>query len=381
MNATAANCSALAETTVFLYYFKDMPDHRQAGKVIYPLDEILLLCLLGVLAGAETFTDIARFGEKKLALLRRFRPFVNGTPAHDHLGDIFATLDAEAFRRCFVAWVAALIKTPAELIAIDGKTSRRSGSKKNAKQPIHMVSAFAARQRLVMGQIAVAEKSNEIVAIPALLDMMTIEGAVISIDAMGCQRAIAKKIKDKKADYLIALKGNQGTLHEDVKLFVAEQKVRDFKETAVSRHETVDGDHGRIETRKYTVIHDVDWLAERHDWPGLAGIVMVESAREIAGKTERETRFYITSLRLQAEEVGPMIRDHWAVENSLHWVLDMVFRDDECRVRTDNAPANFVTLKHMAANLIRKAPGKDSQRLKRMTAAWDDDFLASIVAA
>lgn len=381
MDATAANCSALTETTVFLYYFKDMSDHRQAGKVIYPLDEILLLCLLGVLAGAETFTDIARFGEKKLALLRRFRPFVNGTPAHDHLGDIFATLDAEAFRRCFVGWVAALIKTPAELIAIDGKTSRSSGSKKNAKEPIHMVSAFAARQRLVMGQIAVAEKSNEIVAIPALLDMMTIEGAVISIDAMGCQRVIAKKIKDKKADYLIALKGNQGTLHEDVRLFVAEQKARDFKETAVSRHETVDGGHGRIETRKYTVIHDVDWLAERHDWPGLAGIVMVESAREIAGKTERETRFYITSLRLQAEEVGPMIRDHWAVENSLHWVLDMVFRDDECRVRTNNAPANFVTLKHMATNLIRKAPGKDSQRLKRMTAAWDDDFLASLVAA
>lgn len=381
MDEKAAHCPALAETTVFLYYFRDMPDHRQAGKVLYPLDEILLLCLLGVLAGAETFTDIARFGEKKLALLRRFRPFANGTPAHDHLGDIFATLDAEAFRRCFVAWVAALVKTPADLIAIDGKTSRRSGSKTNAKEPIHMVSAFAARQRLVMGQIAVAEKSNEIVAIPALLDMMAIEGAVISIDAMGCQRAIAKKIIDKKADYLIALKGNQATLHEDVKLFAAEQKAKDFKETTVSRHKTVDGDHGRIETRQYTVIHDVDWLAERHNWPGLAGIVIVESTREIAGKTERETRFYITSLTLPAEKVGPMIRDHWAVENSLHWVLDMVFRDDECRVRTDNAPANFVTLKHMANNLIRKAPGKDSQRLKRMTAAWDDDFLASLVAA
>ena len=381
MAETGSDCAALAETAVFLGYFKDMPDHRQPGKVIYPLDEILLLCLLAVLAGAETFTDISRFGEKKLALLRRFRPFASGTPAHDHLGDIFATLDAEAFRRCFVAWVSALIKTRAEVIAIDGKTSRRSGSRKNAKEPIHMVSAFAARQRLVLGQVAVAAKSNEIVAIPALLDMMAIEGAVVTIDAMGCQRAIAKKIKDKKADYIIALKGNQGTLHEDVKLFVAEQKAKGFKDATVSRHKTVDGDHGRIETRKYTMIHDVSWLNERHDWPGLAGVAMVESTRELPGKTEREPRFYITSLSLPAERVGPMIRDHWAVENSLHWVMDMVFRDDECRVRTDNAPENFVTLKHMANNLIRRAPGKDSQRLKRMTAAWDDEFLASLVAA
>src|SRR5271166_2122379 len=235
MDEDAGNFAALAETTVFLSYFKDMPDHRQAGKVTYPLDEILLLCRLAVLAGAEAFTDIARFGEKKLELLRRFRPFEHGTPAHDHLGDIFATLDAQAFQRCFVDWVAALTKTPAEVVAIDGKTSRRSGDKKGSKQPIHMVSAFAARQRLVMGQVAVAEKSNEIVAIPVLLDMMAIEGAVVTIDAMGCQRNIAKKIIAKKADYIIALKGNQGTLHDDVKVFVAEQKANDFKYTVISQ--------------------------------------------------------------------------------------------------------------------------------------------------
>lgn len=381
MEGIDADCAALAETTVFLSYFTDMPDHRQPGKVIYPLDEILLLCLLAVLAGAEAFTDIARFGEKKLDLLRRFRPYKDGTPAHDHLGDIFATLDAQAFQRCFVSWVSALTKTPAEVIAIDGKTSRRSGGRKGSKEPVHMVSAFAARQRLVMGQVAVADKSNEIVAIPALLDMMAIEGAVVTIDAMGCQRAIAKKIIDKKADYVIALKGNQGTLHEDVKVFAAEQKANGFKDATISRHETVDGEHGRIETRTYTAIHDVEWLQKRHDWPGLKGLVMVESQREIDGKITSETRFYITSLILLASLIGPMIRDHWAIENSLHWVMDMVFRDDECRVRTENAPANFVTLKHMANNLIRKAPGKDSQRLKRMTAAWDDDFLASLVAA
>jgi predicted transposase YbfD/YdcC len=381
MDEDAGNFAALGETTVFLSYFKDMRDHRQAGKVTYPLDEILLLCLLAVLAGAEAFTDIARFGEKKLELLRRFRPFEHGTPAHDHLGDIFATLDAQAFQRCFVEWVAALTKTPAEVVAIDGKTSRRSGDKKGSKQPIHMVSAFAARQRLVMGQVAVAEKSNEIVAIPALLDMMAIEGAVVTIDAMGCQRNIAKKIIAKKADYIIALKGNQGTLHDDVKVFVAEQKANDFKDTVISQHETVDADHGRIETRTYTAIHDVEWLQERHDWPGLEGVIMVESRRESDGKVTQETRFYITSLILLANLIGPMIRDHWMIENGLHWIMDMVFRDDECRVRTENAPANFTTLKHMANNLIRKMPGKDSQRLKRKTAGWDDDFLASLVAA
>ena len=233
MDALEAMAAAGFETTVFLDHFKDMPDHRQPGKVAYRLDEILLLSLLAVLAGAEGFTDIARFGQKKLALLRRFLPFVNGTPSHDHLGDIFATLDAEAFRRCFVAWVGALMKTPVELIAIDGKTSRRSGNK-GAKDAIHMVSAFAARQRLVLAQTKVGEKANEIVAIPALLDMLSIEGAVVTIDAMGCQRDIASKIIDKKADYILALKGNQGTLRDDVELFANEQKARGFADTQVS---------------------------------------------------------------------------------------------------------------------------------------------------
>lgn len=328
MDELAENFAAAAETPCFLQFSKDMPDRRQAGKVIYPLEEILLLCLLAVLAGSEAFTEIARFAEKKLALLRRFRPFEDGAPAHDHLGDIFATLDAAAFCRCFVAWAAAMTKTSAEVIAIDGKTSRRAYRKKGSKEPIHIVSAFAARQRLVMGQIAVGQKSNEIVAIPALLDMLAIEGAVVTIDAMGCQRKIAEKIVAKKAEYIIALKGNQTSLHEDVKIYADEQKANDFKDATVSRHETVDGDHGRIEVRSYTVIHNVDWLQERHDWPGLRGVVVVESQREIEGKVSRETRFYITSLILLANLIGPMIRDHWAIENSLHRVMDMIFRDD-----------------------------------------------------
>jgi len=380
MEALDAAVAASFETTAFLDHFKDLPDHRQAGKVTYPLDEVLLLSLLAVLAGAEGFTDIARFGEKKLGLLRRFRPFADGTPSHDHLGDIFATLDAPGFRRCFVAWVAALTKTPAELIAIDGKTSRRSG-KKGSKEAIHMVSAFAARQRLVLAQTKVDEKSNEILAIPALIDMLSIEGALVTIDAMGCQRGIAQKIIDKKADYILALKGNQGTLREDVELFANEQKAKGFSDTTVSADETVDGDHGRIETRRVTVLHDIAWLQERHDWPGLKGIVVIDSTREIGARTERETRYYLTSSAWRAERLGPMVRDHWAIENSLHWVMDMTFRDDECRIRTEHAPENFVTLKHMAANLARKAPGRDSVRLRLKTAAWDDDYLANLIAA
>lgn len=373
-------CGALGEAIGFLEHFEELPDGRQAGKIVYPLDEVLLLSLLAVLAGAETFTDIARFGQKKLDLLRRFRPFADGTPPHDTLGDIFASLDAESFQRCFVSWVASVTGTPEGVIAIDGKTVRRSGGKKDAKAPIHMVSAFAARQRLVLGQVKVDEKSNEIVAIPKLLDLLAIEGAIVTIDAMGCQRDIAARITDKKADYVLALKGNQGSLREDVALFVAEQQAKGFQDTTISQNETVDGDHGRIETRKTTVIHDVAWLRARHDWPGLKSIVVVESTRRIGDKIDSETRLYITSLALIAALVGPIIRSHWAIENSLHWVMDMVFRDDECRVRTQNAPANFTTLKHMAHNLLRQAPGKDSLRLRRKVAAWDDDFLASLIA-
>lgn len=365
------------EAGVFLGYFEDLPDGRQAGKVRYPLTEVLLLCLLAVLSGAETFTDIANFGNRKLNFLRRFRPFAGGTPSHDHLGDILATLDAEAFQRCFVAWVASLTGVATEVIAIDGKTVRRS---KGAKAAIHMVSAFAARQRLVLGQVKVAEKANEIVAIPNLLKMLAIEGAIVTIDAMGCQRAIAQQIVDQKADYVLALKGNQSALHDDVSLFATEQKARHYADTTISRHETVDGDHGRIETRATTVIHDAAWLQQRHKWPALKSVVIIDSTREIGSKTARETRLYIRSLKLPADKLGPIVRSHWAVENSLHWVLDMVFRDDECRVRTENAPANFTTIKHIATNLLQLPTTKDSLRSRRKIAAWDDDFLASLIA-
>lgn len=383
----SAGPGAQSETLVFLSFFEDLPDPRQTGKVIYPLQEVLLLCLLAVLAGAESFVEIARFGEKKIELLRRLLPFKDGTPSHDQLGDIFATLDATIFQRCFVAWVASITGVSADVIAIDGKTSRRSADKRKGKAAIHIVSAFAARQRLVLGQVKVADKSNEIIAIPALLDMLAIEGAVVTVDAMGCQRDISQKVIDKKADYILALKGNQGTLREDVEVFATEQKANGFKDTKISQHKTVDADHGRIETRTYTVIHDVAWLQDNHEWPGLKSVVMVESERETPAtakdpaKIERETRFYITSLVWLARQIAPAVRGHWMIENGLHWMMDMMFRDDECRVRTDNAPANFTTIKHMALNLIRlKSSGKkDSLRVRRKVASWDDDYLASLV--
>ena len=286
-----AAAGAVKETTVFLSHFGDLPDYRQKGKVAYPLDEVLLVMLAAAMAGAETVADIARFGRAKLAFLRRFRPFANGTPSHDQLGIILAKLDPVAFQRCFVAWAAGLTKTSAEVIAIDGKTVRRSYQKKGAEEPIHVVSAFAARQRMVLGQTRVGDKSNEIVAIPALLELLAIEGAVVTIDAMGCQRGIAQNIIDKKADYVLALKGNQGTLRDDVELFAREQKAVAFKNTSVSQDTTVDGDHGRIETRTITVFHDIGWLQDNHQWPGLKSVVMVESERETDGKVGNRDAF------------------------------------------------------------------------------------------
>ena len=378
--ATEKAAEAFDTIVDFLESFEGLDDPRQRAKVLYPLDEVLLLVLLGVIAGCESWVEIARYGEKKLALLRRFRPFRDGTPSHDQLGDIFAVLDAEQFQTCFVAWVASLTDLGADIVAIDGKTLRRSYQEGGAKAPIHMVSAWSAKQNIVLGQVKVSTKSNEITAIPKLIDMLTIKGAVVTIDAMGCQREIAAKIVERQADYVLALKGNQGTLRADVEEFFAEQKANEYADCTPSRHETLEKNHGRIETRTVTVVGDIDWLTERHPWAGLAGIVMVESCREIAGKTDRESRFYITSLAAPAERIAEVIRGHWGIENGLHWVMDMVFRDDECRIRKDNAPANFATVKHMASNLLRQAPGKDSLRVKRKMAAWDDDYLEAIVA-
>jgi predicted transposase YbfD/YdcC len=363
----------------FLEYFSALPDPRQSKKVLYPLDEVLFLTLCAVLCGADGWVSVALFGEQKLDFLRRYRPFASGTPSHDQLGLIFGALDAGAFQACFIAWTQALSGAISGVVAIDGKVLRRSFDRAAGKGAIHMVSAWSSQQKLVLGAQAVNEKSNEITTIPELIDLLAIKGAIVTIDAMGCQKKIAGKITDKKADYVFGLKGNQGTLRDDVELLFTEQYAVDFKDITVSRAASTDAGHGRIETREVFATDDIDWLEERHDWKGLRSIVMVVSTRETARGVENERRFYITSLPAEATKIGAAIREHWGVENSLHWLLDVNFRDDDCRIRKKNAPANFTSVKRATLNALRKAPGKDSMKSKRLIAGWDENYLAKIL--
>jgi len=365
---------------VFINAFSSLADPRQIRKTLYPLQEILLLVLCAVLSGADDRVAIALYGRQKLDFLRRFLPYEHGTPSHDQLGKLFAALDKEQFQTCFINWVTALRQRVKGVVAIDGKTLRRSFDKAGKKGAIHMVSAWCSGQNLVLGQTQVDKKSNEITAIPQLLDLLTIEGAIVTIDAMGCQRDIAQKILDKQADYILSLKGNQGHMHEDVERFFDKQKKTKKKAKKTTCHETMDKDHGRLETRKVTVCTDVEWLRRRYDWPGLASIVMVEyRSIDAGGKVREETRFYISSLEADAAFMAKAIRDHWGVENGLHWVMDLLFRDDECRIRKGNAPTNFTTIKHMASNLLRLAKAKISLRQKRHQAAWNEDYLFELV--
>lgn len=365
----------------FLEHFKKLEDPRQVRKSTYPLDEILFLVLCAVLSGADDWVAIALYGRKKLDFLRRFLPYENTTPSHDQLGNVFAAIDEKRFQQCFVNWVACLRQAVKGVVAIDGKTLRRSFDKAGGKSAIHMVSAWCSQQNLVLGQTRVNEKSNEITAIPELLDLIEVAGAIITIDAMGCQREIAKLIISKKADYIFSLKGNQGTLRDDVELFMHEQNKVEFADTTVSYHEVVEKSHGRLEARKVTVCSDIEWLHKDHKWPGLSSIIMVEYTFEKGKEIQCETRFYISSICAEAKFMAGAIRQHWGVENGLHWVMDMLFRDDECRIRKNNAPANFTTIKHMASNILRLAKGKASMRAKRHEAAWDEDCLFNIITA
>jgi predicted transposase YbfD/YdcC len=365
----------------FLGCFSDLADPRQSTKVLYRLDEVLLLTLCAVLCGADGWVATALFGKRKLAFLRRFLPFENGTPSHDQLGLIFGALDAACFQRCFIAWTQGLSQSIDGVVALDGKTLRRSFDRAGAKGAIHMVSAWSARQKLVLGARAVDEKSNEITAIPELIDLLALKGAIVTIDAMGCQRKIAEKIIDKGADYVFGLKGNQGSLRRDVELLFAEQHACGFKDIAISRASSLDGEHGRIESREVFATEDIGWLKERHDWKGLRSIIMVASSRETPTRQEEERRFFISSLPADAKSLAQAIRAHWGIENGLHWVLDVNFRDDDCRIRKKNAPANFAAVKHMALNALRKAPGKDSLKSKRFLAAWDEHYLAKTLVA
>lgn len=361
----------------FLEHFSELGDPRQSWKVLYPLDEVLLLVLCGVLSGADDFVEIAAWGRMQLRFLRRLRPFRHGVPSHDTLNDVFNLLDAERFQGCFMAWAEGLREpaTGQEVIALDGKTSRRTGDRRRGREPLHLVSAWATHQRLVLGQEAVAGASNEIVAIPALLDKLVLDGALVTIDAIGCQRTIAETIVDKSGDYLLAVKANQPALLDDLKLFFDDPHER----AALEAFETTDGDHGRIEVRRHWVCNDVAWLAAGHPWKKLASIALVEASREIDGKTSMARRFYIASAPLDARRFAAVVRAHWTIENRLHWVMDVVFRDDLCRLRSGHAPQNMATIRHIALNLVKNAKGKDSLKVRRKKAAWSFDYLSDLL--
>ena len=358
----------------FIDHFSALEDPRQAWKVVYPLPEILLVVLCATLGGAEDFVEVARWGRKKLDFLRRLLPYARGIASHDTLNDVMNALPAPLFAECFTAWVEGLRETAADIVAIDGKTSRRSKAKGSA--PLHLVSAWASRQRLVLGQEAVAEKSNEINAIPLLLQRLELEGALVTIDAMGCQTEIASAIRARGADYLLALKDNWPALAEEVRLHFD-----GAPPGSLASHETTDGDHGRIEVRRALVSHDVGWLASDRRFPGewrfpdLAMLGMVEAEVERDGRTSIARRYYLSSARLSAPAFAASVRAHWGIENRLHWVMDVVFHDDLMRLRTGNGPANMATIRHAALNIVKQIPDKASLKVRRKTLGWDDDYL------
>lgn len=361
---------------VILDYFEEVEDPRQRMKVLYPLQELLLLSLCGAIAGCEDFTDITLYGEEKLDFLRTLLPFEHGIPSHDALNDLFRDLDAEGFGRAFTAWASDLAGSVPGLVSIDGKTLR--GSRDGAKGPLHLVSAWAGEQRLSLAQVATTEKSNEITAIPELLDLLVLKGAIVTLDAMGCQKAIAKAIRGKEADYVLALKGNHGDLHDDVRTFFESDEGM-----ALPVLETADADHGRLETRRYRMSNDVGWVNERNPgWKDLSSIGMVESIVEEKDKApSRQVRFYLASLPESIETFAAAVRGHWSIENSLHWVLDVTFSEDLCRIRKDHAPQNFALIKRASINLINKSKGKRSIKGTRKRAGWNNTALLGILTA
>ena len=370
--------------------FAALPDPRQHAKVLYPLPEILLLVLSATIAGADDFVETTLWGTQHLTFLRRFYRYENGIPSHDTLCDVFAALDPELFKACFLAWIndlrdagpwAEVLKDAPDIIAIDGKTSRRSHDRRKGRNPLHLVSAWAARQRIVLGQQATEEKSNEITAIPLLLKHLDLNGALVTMDAMGTQTEIAHAIRDGGGDYCMSLKKNWPAVYADV-----EQLFNDPPDdVAFETQETVDLTGGRIETRRHTVCHKVDWMTSDRHYPGepvfpdLAMIGRIETAVERDGKIEHETRYYLCSLALCALAFARAVRAHWGVENRLHWVLDVVFREDLARFRTGDGPQNMAIIRHTALNLLSRAKPTVSLKNRRKRAGWNVDYLETVI--
>lgn len=362
-------------------HFEAISDPRSANKR-HKLIDIITIAICAVICNADSFEHIAEFGKAKYEWLKQFLELPHEIPSADTFERVFARIDPDEFKNSFIKWVQAICElTKGEIVSIDGKTVRRSQDKGNGKSAIHMVSAWACTNGIVLGQRKTDEKSNEITAIPEFLKTLEIKGCIVTIDAMGCQKNIAETIIDKGADYIFSLKGNQGNLHDNVELFFQEHQKKQFKNLSFDYHETVDGGHGKIEIRRYWTTTDINWLQGKENWKNLKTICMVERERHHNEKVEKETSYYIGSIESSAEKVGNAVRSHWGIENSLHWVLDVTFREDESRIRKDNAPENFAVLRHIALNMIKKESTlKKSIKSKRLRAGWDNDYLLKVLA-
>jgi predicted transposase YbfD/YdcC len=359
----------------FAACFAELDDPRSGNAGRHDMLEMLIIAICTLLTGGEDCTDMADFAETKLDFLRGFLKLVHGAPSHDTFSRLFRLLDPEQFRACFQRFMARFAEVCQGVVAIDGKVLRRSFDTASGQSALHMVSAWACEQQLVLGQIATEAKSNEITAVPKLLKLLSLDGCTVTVDALNCQRAIAQQIVDQQGEYVMALKANQGTLHDDVRRFMD-----DPDSEVVSAKPVVDGDHGRIETRTATVSADIAWLQEQHAWPGLMAIGKMHRVREIAGKTTEETAYYLLSAALTPERFGAVTRSHWGIENQLHWRLDVSMNEDQARNRMGYGPENLAVLRHMALNLLRKEPSKRSLPKKLRRAALSEAFLLNVLA-
>lgn len=372
--------TAIAEE--FKGCFSNLGDARIERKKLYPLHEILFIVLCGSICGAGSWRDFVLFGQEKRDFLREHFAYANGIPCKNTFARVFAALKPEEFRACFIEWAQGLQKLLEGVIAIDGKRLCNSDDAALGKSAIHMVSAFATGVRLVLAQEKVEEKSNEITAIPKLLKLFEVKGNTITIDAAGCQKAIAEQIVEQGGDYVLALKGNQGTLNEDVRLFLEAETARPSSKAIAGAMEEADAGHGRIETRRCIVSDQIDWLEQKPQWAGLKTIAMIEETREVGEKTSIERRFFISSLPADAGRIAQAVRAHWMVENNLHWTLDVVFNEDQCRIRKDHAPENMAIVRHFTLNMLHNAQtsfkGVGIKGLRKK-AGWGNQTLRTIL--